>query len=132
MLDSCYFVFIKQKTAYEMRISDWSSDVCSSDLEVELARLQHAGDVLVVVHRQEVGARIGMAPRGREIGAVLRLQEADQGHLAHRLLSGFEVRRAWHRHARAETSTGVSRQGPACRRGPCHGSVGRASGRERG
>src|SRR3546814_10202385 len=30
---SCIFVFFfKQKTAYEMRISDWSSDVCSSDL----------------------------------------------------------------------------------------------------
>src|SRR3546814_7166227 len=29
-----YFVFFKQKTAYEMRISDWSSDVCSSDLGV--------------------------------------------------------------------------------------------------
>src|SRR3546814_2833550 len=31
----CYmllFIFFKQKTAYEMRISDWSSDVCSSDL----------------------------------------------------------------------------------------------------
>src|SRR3546814_4142944 len=28
----CFF-FFKQKTAYEMRISDWSSDVCSSDLE---------------------------------------------------------------------------------------------------
>src|SRR3546814_4672905 len=28
---SCFF-FFKQKTAYEMRISDWSSDVCSSDL----------------------------------------------------------------------------------------------------
>src|SRR3546814_7170417 len=28
----CFF-FVKQKTAYEMRISDWSSDVCSSDLE---------------------------------------------------------------------------------------------------
>src|SRR3546814_4832809 len=27
-----FFVFFKQKTAYEMRISDWSSDVCSSDL----------------------------------------------------------------------------------------------------
>src|SRR3546814_10013694 len=26
------FLFFKQKTAYEMRISDWSSDVCSSDL----------------------------------------------------------------------------------------------------
>src|SRR3546814_12796116 len=29
---SILFFFIKQKTAYEMRISDWSSDVCSSDL----------------------------------------------------------------------------------------------------
>src|SRR3546814_883403 len=28
-----FFFFCKQKTAYEMRISDWSSDVCSSDLE---------------------------------------------------------------------------------------------------
>src|SRR3546814_4777016 len=31
MLD-IFFFFFKQKTAYEMRISDWSSDVCSSDL----------------------------------------------------------------------------------------------------
>src|SRR3546814_11918103 len=30
-----YFLFFKQKTAYEMRISDWSSDVCSSDLEYD-------------------------------------------------------------------------------------------------
>src|SRR3546814_2873596 len=30
----CSFFFFKQKTAYEMRISDWSSDVCSSDLLV--------------------------------------------------------------------------------------------------
>src|SRR3546814_7872960 len=29
-----YFFFFKQKTAYEMRISDWSSDVCSSDLHL--------------------------------------------------------------------------------------------------
>src|SRR3546814_3881134 len=28
----CFFFFFKQKTAYELRISDWSSDVCSSDL----------------------------------------------------------------------------------------------------
>src|SRR3546814_1167229 len=32
MRSSCVFFFFKQKTAYEMRISDWSSDVCSSDL----------------------------------------------------------------------------------------------------
>src|SRR3546814_19630898 len=32
----CFIFFFKQKTAYEMRISDWSSDVCSSDLFVRL------------------------------------------------------------------------------------------------
>src|SRR3546814_14765200 len=31
-MSCCDFFFFKQKTAYEMRISDWSSDVCSSDL----------------------------------------------------------------------------------------------------
>src|SRR3546814_12408354 len=43
---SVSFFFFKQKTAYEMRISDWSSDVCSSDLRtVEFPRLSrdHAG-----------------------------------------------------------------------------------------
>src|SRR3546814_2496397 len=35
---SCFFFFFKQKTAYEMRISDWSSDVCSSDLPAAEAR----------------------------------------------------------------------------------------------
>src|SRR3546814_2937504 len=34
------FFFVKQKTAYEMRISDWSSDVCSSDLQ----RRAHVGE----------------------------------------------------------------------------------------
>src|SRR3546814_4396152 len=40
----CYmcFFFFKQKTAYEMRISDWSSDVCSSDLPIFRARLVKA------------------------------------------------------------------------------------------
>src|SRR3546814_4489908 len=32
-----FFFFFKQKTAYEMRISDWSSDVCSSDLLIRKA-----------------------------------------------------------------------------------------------
>src|SRR3546814_11805165 len=34
----CLFFFFKQKTAYEMRISDWSSDVCSSDLGLQPVR----------------------------------------------------------------------------------------------
>src|SRR3546814_14767182 len=33
-----FFFFFKQKTAYEMRISDWSSDVCSSDLNMAVDR----------------------------------------------------------------------------------------------
>src|SRR3546814_5177695 len=37
--------FFKQKTAYEMRISDWSSDVCSSDLATHLADVAHLDDV---------------------------------------------------------------------------------------
>src|SRR3546814_7772694 len=38
--------FFMQKTAYEMRISDWSSDVCSSDL-FSLILYRHAHDVLI-------------------------------------------------------------------------------------
>src|SRR3546814_3230571 len=38
LLWSTVFFFFKQKTAYEMRISDWSSDVCSSDLAYGLFR----------------------------------------------------------------------------------------------
>src|SRR3546814_12173780 len=36
------FFFFKQKTAYEMRISDWSSDVCSSDLAKQQVRVARA------------------------------------------------------------------------------------------
>src|SRR3546814_15441881 len=43
-----FFFFFKQKTAYEMRISDWSSDVCSSDLlTVDLGLPQHRDDVVL-------------------------------------------------------------------------------------
>src|SRR3546814_2562372 len=38
----CIFFFFKQKTAYEMRISDWSSDVCSSDLRLFLEGMEAA------------------------------------------------------------------------------------------
>src|SRR3546814_1860822 len=47
------FFFVKQKTAYVMRISDWSSDVCSSDLSKACPRWRHRGlsQDRVVVHR---------------------------------------------------------------------------------
>src|SRR3546814_3489403 len=37
---SCTVFFFKQKTAYELRISDWSSDVCSSDLIMGLGPIE--------------------------------------------------------------------------------------------
>src|SRR3546814_3207541 len=40
----CLFFFFKQKTAYEMRISDWSSDVCSSDLVLAGRGSERDGD----------------------------------------------------------------------------------------
>src|SRR3546814_5023209 len=44
----CFF-FFKQKTAYEMRISDWSSDVCSSDLSVTPSDVADATGLPVMV-----------------------------------------------------------------------------------
>src|SRR3546814_1938034 len=55
-----WYFFVKQKTAYEMRISDWSSDVCSSDLQLGPVALGHAAGhdeasavLLRVGHRQD-------------------------------------------------------------------------------
>src|SRR3546814_3733834 len=45
MLDVIFFFFFKQKTAYEMRISDWSSDVCSSDLLTKGTLVELSGRV---------------------------------------------------------------------------------------
>src|SRR3546814_15203815 len=45
--------FFKQKTAYEMRISDWSSDVCSSDLRLEEQGYKREKDVLAYLYDTE-------------------------------------------------------------------------------
>src|SRR3546814_13880555 len=47
-----FFFFFKQKTAYEMRISDWSSDVCSSDL----AAMAGLGRAMLPVYATALGA----------------------------------------------------------------------------
>src|SRR3546814_14932588 len=80
------FFFFKQKTAYEMRISDWSSDVCSSDLFPLLARQRHrhhldprAGEYLHQHpgHRRDQRRQAAYGRRSREsfgrlLGAGLR------------------------------------------------------------
>src|SRR3546814_1069092 len=62
------FFFFKQKTAYEMRISDWSSDVCSSDL-VEIRGGRRIG-AAVRVDRVLAGdwTRLGVVAAERQIG----------------------------------------------------------------
>src|SRR3546814_2465816 len=73
-----YFFFFKQKTAYEMRISDWSSDVCSSDLLghriLDQLRLHLGGD----------GGRIDIFAgrfilRGRRAGGYRTAQDGNDG-----------------------------------------------------
>ncbi len=44
-MEELNFFFFKQKTAYEMNPSDWSSDVCSSDLERVIEKLRDYGAV---------------------------------------------------------------------------------------
>src|SRR3546814_14385503 len=69
MYSICFFVF-KQKMAYEMRISDWSSDVCSSDLsELQLiANKQHFAapniDEIVMVVVPSVAGILGRLQAG--------------------------------------------------------------------
>src|SRR3546814_5858698 len=49
---SVFFIFFfKQKTAYEMRISDWSSDVCSSDLAGD-GRKEDGGHIEAAIEKQ--------------------------------------------------------------------------------
>src|SRR3546814_7974871 len=53
-----FFFFFKQKTAYDVRISDWSSDVCSSDLRIPRRRIPR---------RRIPRRRIGEAVRRRAL-----------------------------------------------------------------
>src|SRR3546814_1324688 len=84
----CFVLFFKQKTAYEMRISDWSSDVCSSDLLLKLVLRHHqAGRRCVVlltgIARCDDCGRIARAINGpqraerfdRSIGAIAFVME---------------------------------------------------------
>src|SRR3546814_4276404 len=74
-----FFFFFKQKTAYEMRISDWSSDVCSSDLPdfdlAEITRYGKAKGVKLIGHHETGG---GVENYARQLDAALKLY-ADHG-----------------------------------------------------
>src|SRR3546814_8006958 len=73
------FFFFKQKTAYEMRISDWSSDVCSSDL---LDRGEHVLDAVERPAVQADLAFVGVQERldRRLAGSFAELRERRKDH----------------------------------------------------
>src|SRR3546814_8975378 len=78
---SCFF--FKQKTAYEMRISDWSSDVCSSDLDAELCRLFKVPiEALPEIHATtgDFGATTVGGRRVPVVASVVDQQAALYGH----------------------------------------------------
>src|SRR3546814_7168939 len=58
------FFFFKQNTAYEMRISDWSSDVCSSDLNSG-RRTEHTGRPALPPQYQRADAERDQSERGQ-------------------------------------------------------------------
>src|SRR3546814_1043101 len=105
------FVVVKQKTAYEMRISDWSSDVCSSDLE------RQPGDGLTIRDRLEQDAEVA---RHRHLLAHDPVHLADR-HLCRHRIFPFQERVATV--ARPPPTDGDARE-PAVQ-------IGRASCRER-
>src|SRR3546814_4658599 len=73
LLSSCVFVFFfKQKTAYEMRISNWSSDVCSSDLDDPVLEDVHCD----APHRDGPAAWIGAS--GRVSTPAVRLSRSEE------------------------------------------------------
>src|SRR3546814_2638127 len=67
----CYFFFFKQKTAYEMRISDWSSDVCSSDLPGDLGKP-------ILDHRREAGMAVPDSPGADAAARAAQEAEAER------------------------------------------------------
>src|SRR3546814_8631244 len=74
----CVVFFFKHKTAYEMRISDWSSDVCSSDLIVEMRevgrqRAEFCGADDRRLHILPVDAI------GRDVGGQMAVEPAELG-----------------------------------------------------
>src|SRR3546814_4024226 len=93
------FVFLfKQKTAYEMRISDWSSDVCSSDLGGEGGRGDQPGDR----GQPRIPALVGRTePVGKPAAREDARGAADEEQRSHELAGGNEIEaETAHQHCR--------------------------------
>src|SRR3546814_4987655 len=71
--------FFKQKTAYEMLISDWSSDVCSSDLGVTTPALSQTIRIATLGDIDQNAAKFSLSNRQIPIRVLLRSEERRVG-----------------------------------------------------
>src|SRR3546814_1501235 len=80
-VDVCYLLdfvfFFKQKTAYEMRISDWSSNVCSSDLPGVTSSIHSFVDLNAIALKIGISDSPGSMPR--PVGMRRRTEESCVG-----------------------------------------------------
>src|SRR3546814_5020874 len=81
-----FFFFFKQKTAYEMRISDWSSDVCSSDLQDQSARADGVPGAQDGAEIARIAEFLGDEPEGRAASVDRIEREREFGEYAHHRL----------------------------------------------
>src|SRR3546814_17591596 len=89
------FFFFKQKTAYEMRISDWSSDVCSSDLRLPGEARVRIVDERAGEDRREIDARDTGTTADEALQAILVADvEHAVAHEAQRVRIAVHRRRA--------------------------------------
>src|SRR3546814_14664467 len=121
-----FFFFFKQKTAYEMRISDWSSDVCSSDLLGVAVNSPALSPKRIAAASQEARVLDGRIPLDKIDWATLAFDLGRYGRDALGRLKKVqgspnddEIRK------QSETALAARRE---CR----HEPRGRATGRERG
>src|SRR3546814_8239193 len=75
-----YFFFVKQKTAYDMRISDWSSDVCSSDLDLLLALMVIGDGKGHELLQRHAVLGIDLVQPGRDLGELQPLAHDGRRH----------------------------------------------------
>src|SRR3546814_9012866 len=94
-----FFFFFKQKTAYEVRISDWSSDVCSSDLAVTPRGQMNEA----IEEKRGLGAYL---ERGREWLQEMGQRVRDQAELAAHGMASLVQGAARTMRAGLQTSTG--------------------------
>src|SRR3546814_8949370 len=128
MVRDVVFFFFKQKTAYEMRISDWSSDVCSSDLLDDLDLGHRRAQIIVepVLVGEGLFVREQHAFVGDRDDIVVERARRDRllGLLRKQRPSGIDTVAARERGACLAVLAG--------REGAAPGEIGRASCRERG